>query len=281
MTRFAAIAIVRNQAPYLLEWVAHHLAVGIDDFVLCVHGSSDGSARITRRLAAMGYARHHKLQVQGDDPKASAYAQVAGFEEITAADWVCLLDINQFINIHAGYGKLPDLLTDVPHTANCVELMQDHFGSNGVAQMADLRVTTQFTAKAAPDTSTPQPVLVRPSTLQDLPDHGVRVAREMGQLNAYGCKSHDNLAVQLATPLYATPPQIAELWTTHDQNDTPDTTISRYDMWFSKYHPYLASDRRLRLAHRDGVNWHLDRARSAREDPELSGLLPTNPKPRT
>lgn len=274
MTRFAIVAVVRNQAPYLLEWMAHHLAVGIDDFVLCVHGSSDGTARITRRLTAMGYARHHKLQVQADDPLASACKQVAGFREVTSADWVCVLDIDQFINIHAGYGKLPDLLAHVPEGTDYVSLMQDHFGSNGVDQMTDLRVTTQFTAKAAPDKGTHQPVLFRPSALKDPPDNPFLLDRDVAQINAYTCKSRDNLAVHLATPLLATPPQIATLWTAHDLNETEDPTIRRYDMWFGKYHHYLKSDRRLRLARRDGLNWHLDRARSTREDPKLSGLIP-------
>jgi len=99
MSTFTLIAAIRNEAPYLLEWLAHHLAVGADEFVLCVYGSSDGTAKLTRRLAAMGYAAHVKIAVEDGDPNRSALAQVADLEEVRNADWVSLMQVDQFLNI--------------------------------------------------------------------------------------------------------------------------------------------------------------------------------------
>jgi len=105
MSKFTCVAVIQNQAPYIVEWVAHHLSLGVTDFVLCFYGSSDRTAKVTRRLAAMGYVANVKIKVENDDPRASALEQIATLDEVTQADWIGLVDVDQFINIHQGFGK--------------------------------------------------------------------------------------------------------------------------------------------------------------------------------
>jgi hypothetical protein len=49
MPRLAVCAIFKNEAPYLLEWLAYHIAVGVERFVLYDNASTDGGSALARR----------------------------------------------------------------------------------------------------------------------------------------------------------------------------------------------------------------------------------------
>ena len=49
MDKIAVCAIFKDEAPYLLEWLAFHKMIGIDLFVLYDNGSTDGGADLIRR----------------------------------------------------------------------------------------------------------------------------------------------------------------------------------------------------------------------------------------
>src|SRR3954467_5375423 len=48
MDKIAVCAIFKDEAPYLLEWLAFHKLVGVDLFVLYDNGSSDGGGDVIR-----------------------------------------------------------------------------------------------------------------------------------------------------------------------------------------------------------------------------------------
>ena len=48
--RVAVVAIVKNECPYLVEWLAHHRCLGIDHFYIADNGSDDGTAELLARL---------------------------------------------------------------------------------------------------------------------------------------------------------------------------------------------------------------------------------------
>ena len=274
MTRFAIVAIIRNQAPYIVEWMAHHLALGFEDFVLCIYGCSDGTARVTRRLAAMGYARHHKITVEDEDPTGSALKQIADFEEITGADWVALGSIDRFLNIHRGHGGLSDLVSDCLAETDALLIEDRVFGSNGVDVLNGNRVTDQFTQRSVqPETSGPGVRIARALSALGAPQAPVVITPDTAQSNWYACRSRDDLAARLATPGSQEPADILSQWRKNDLNDEMDTTIRRYDTWFEKYRKHLISDRRLRLAQAAGLNWHKERAEAARTDPALAEMI--------
>ena len=75
MTGFAVLATMRNEGPFLLEWVAHHKALGFDDIVICTNDCADGTDAMVRRLAEMGLARHHQTVKRGSSIQRAAYRQ--------------------------------------------------------------------------------------------------------------------------------------------------------------------------------------------------------------
>ena len=52
--RFLAILCVRNEAAFLMEWLAHHRAVGFTDFLVFSNDCQDGTDAMLDRLAEMG-----------------------------------------------------------------------------------------------------------------------------------------------------------------------------------------------------------------------------------
>ena len=50
----ALVAIVKNEAAYLEEWLAYHLALGVDHFFIYDNGSTDDSAELLERYINHG-----------------------------------------------------------------------------------------------------------------------------------------------------------------------------------------------------------------------------------
>jgi len=267
MAKFTLIAVIRNQAPYIVEWVAHHLALGVEHFVLCVHGSSDGTARITRRLAAMGYAAHVKLTVSDNDVKSSVLSQIGNLEEVASADWVGLQDVDQFLNSHMQHGSLRELFEHVPDTNDAISVRCDLFGSNDVQNISDEWVTQTFPKRATRKTTKAKEPVILARSLEALtaPKQIFEVGPNDAQVNAYRCKSAENLAVRLITPLDQTVEEIKESWNLADRNDVEDSSIDKYRLWTERYYKTMLTDRRLHLAQQSGRDWHKDRAQTARD----------------
>lgn len=147
--RFLAVLTVRNEAAFILEWLAHHRAVGFTDFLVFSNDCDDGTDAMLDRLAELGLLVHvrnggpHRAGVQWTALKLADKHPL-----VRDADWILVLDIDEFVNIHAGQHRLPDLLTALPD-ATAITLTWRLFGNDGVAEYADQPICDQF-LRAAP-----------------------------------------------------------------------------------------------------------------------------------
>lgn len=148
--RFLAVLTVRDEAAFLLEWLAHHRAVGFTDFLILSNDCSDGTDAMLDRLAEMGLCTH----LRNDGPYDKGGIQFTGLKRasrhplVQEADWIMAFDIDEFVNIHAGDHTLPALLTALPE-ATAITLTWRLFGSNDQPRFEDAPVTRRFT-RAAP-----------------------------------------------------------------------------------------------------------------------------------
>jgi len=148
--RALAILTQRNEGAFLLEWLAHHRAVGFTDFLVFSNDCQDGSDLMLDRLAAMGQLSHLRNPPPYDKAgiQFTAMKHAADHPLLRAADWVVSLDIDEFVNIHAGDRSLSALLSALPE-ASAITLTWRLFGNAGVIRYEDRPVTAQFT-RAAP-----------------------------------------------------------------------------------------------------------------------------------
>jgi hypothetical protein len=147
--RFLAILTVRNEAAFLLEWLAHHRACGFTDFLVFSNDCADGTDAMLDRLQAMGQLTHVRNDGPHDEgPQWAALKATDKHPLMAAANWVLCFDIDEFVNIHVGNHGLPDLLAALPE-ATAIPLTWRLFGNAGVVGYQDRPVTESFT-RAAP-----------------------------------------------------------------------------------------------------------------------------------
>lgn len=147
--RALAILCVKNEGAFLLEWLAHHRATGFTDFLVFSNDCSDGTDLMLDRLAEMGWLTH--LRNDGGAEEGPQWAALKAADKLPLmrqADWVLVLDIDEFVNIHTGGRRLGDLLAALPE-ATAIPLTWRMFGNVGILRYRDAPVTQTFT-RAAP-----------------------------------------------------------------------------------------------------------------------------------
>lgn len=147
--KITAVLCVKNEGAFLLEWLAHHRAVGITDFLVFSNDCTDGNDAMLERLQAMGWLTH--IRNPGPHPEGPQWAALKRADRhplVTAADWVLPLDIDEFVNVQVGDRTIPALLAALPE-ATAVTLTWRLFGNAGVVHYEDRPVTETFT-RAAP-----------------------------------------------------------------------------------------------------------------------------------
>ena len=141
-----ALLCVRNEGAFLLEWLAHHRAVGFDHFVIFSNDCADGTDHILDRLQDMGHVSH----IRNDGPydkggiQFTAMKAAAKMAQVQAAQWILPLDVDEFVNIHTGDHTLTALHTALPD-ASAITLTWRLFGNAGHMRYADGPVLDTFT----------------------------------------------------------------------------------------------------------------------------------------
>ena len=149
--RVLAILGVKNEGAYVLEWLAHHRACGFTDFLIFSNDCSDGTDLILDRLQDLGHLTH--VRNDGHSPEGPQWSMLKAADKHPlrlAADWILVLDIDEFVNIHIGSRTVTDLIAAAPQTT-AFALTWRLFGNAGQIEMQDRPVTTAFT-RAAPAT---------------------------------------------------------------------------------------------------------------------------------
>ncbi len=149
--RALAILTVKNEAAFLLDWLAHHRACGFTDFLVFSNDCSDGTGAMLDRLAAMGELTHLRNDSEAPEgPQWSALKTADRHPLVREADWILVCDIDEYVNIHTGNRTLSALLATLPQ-ATAIPLTWRMFGNAGVIEYVDQPVTRQFT-RCAPAT---------------------------------------------------------------------------------------------------------------------------------
>ena len=95
--RIAIAAILKNEAPYILEWVAYHRVVGVDRFFVADNDSDDGSTQLLAALDAASVISHIPFpNVPNKPPQLAAYAEIMRRHN-GDADWIAFVDADEFL----------------------------------------------------------------------------------------------------------------------------------------------------------------------------------------
>ena len=145
-----AISMMKDEAPFLLEWYAHHLAVGLTKILVNTNDCSDGTDDMLIRLEELGLGYHRRNDIaEGVKPQPSAMKHTQAEPIVRDADWVLMFDADEFLCINYGDGTLDPML-DAAGDANGIVITWRIFGSGNVVDWNREPVTEQYLYAAPP-----------------------------------------------------------------------------------------------------------------------------------
>ena len=144
--QITAVSMMKDEGPYVIEWVAHHLAVGFTDLVVYTNDCADGTDDMLIRLEALGLAHHRRNVIpEGIRPQPSALNHAQEEPVVGLSDWVMVFDADEFVSIRYGDGTLDDLIAAAKtQDANGVVVTWRIFGSGGVVDWSRAPVSEQY-----------------------------------------------------------------------------------------------------------------------------------------
>ena len=141
------VTTMRNEAPFILEWVAYHRSIGVTDFVVYTNDCDDGTvelldALVDRGLITARIDNPFRTSAAGDWQRAALWdLQEGGLAD--DMDWLIPMDVDEYINIHVGEGHFSDLVRAVPD-ADMISMIWRLFGNNFIDTFEDRFITEQF-----------------------------------------------------------------------------------------------------------------------------------------
>ncbi len=150
MEKITIFTTMKNEGPYMLEWLAYHRSLGAEHFIIFTNDCDDGTDLIAQRLTDMGLATHVDNSVgEGGNPQHQMLRRVRRQPKLKDSDWTMCLDVDEFWNIRVGDNSFHALIEAVEGKAgkavDAISFAWKLFGSSGNVAFEDRPVTQQFT----------------------------------------------------------------------------------------------------------------------------------------
>ena len=148
--RITAVTCVKNEGPFLIEWIAFNRVLGVTDFLFYSNDCTDATDRMLNALAARGVVQHLPNPAQGRNYQMEALKDAKKQDLVLNSDWVWIADVDEFLNIHVGEGTIPELIEACgdPHA---ISVTFQFFANADVDAYEDRPVIEQFTRSHNPD----------------------------------------------------------------------------------------------------------------------------------
>lgn len=311
MGGYTVITTMKNEGAFLLEWVAHHKALGFDHILICTNDCADPTRDMALRLQELGLARHHATRHWPvTSIQRSALKQARRYPEVTGADWIYVCDADEFLVVKVGDGSVRALVEASSAGTEVISVPWRTFGPGAVTRFEDRPVTEQFSRAAA----APLPGQVLPVYPKSLftglenvhrigvhmpverPDLGRPLRRELpggrdwrpvghrlfveadysiAQINHYALRSRDSFLVKRDRGRVNHTGQDMGLdyWDRFDRAEVECPAIRRYDGLVGEWRARLKGDAALAGMHRAAVDWHRAKAAELAARPDWQALI--------
>jgi hypothetical protein len=149
--RTAIVTTMKNEGPFILEWLAYHRAIGVDDFLIYTNDCADGTDTMLALLQDKGIVQHRDNPYRSLDMKPQHAALQAAEDEpvMQHCGWGICMDVDEFINVKIGDGSLAALYAAMGD-ANMISLTWRLFGNADIHAYDDAFIIDQFT-QCAPE----------------------------------------------------------------------------------------------------------------------------------
>ncbi len=303
------ITAMKNEGPYILEWIAYHRLIGFDHFLVYTNDCSDGTDAILDRMSELGILTHERNRVLRRGPQKSALKYAFTHPATARADRILVSDVDEFLNIKVGQGRLEDLLAAVPD-ADVIPVTWRLFSNDGKVAFSDNLVIADYTDAELPvekggqarrfvkSVFRPRPEIERFGTHGPVhPDEALaricwrmpdgspvdpatrtrprgNFAYEVAQINHYATRSVDSYLVKKDRGRVNHHRQIMGLdyWNRMNLGGERDLSIARWIDPVRDEMAAIARDPVLASLLADSVAWHRRRIDELRAQPEYETL---------
>ncbi|MEM6727461.1 MAG: glycosyltransferase family 2 protein [Pseudomonadota bacterium] len=149
--RITSVTPMKDEGPYILEWVAYHRLIGVNDMIVFSNDCRDGTSHILERLDEMGILRHlpnPSMFTGNTHHHWQVISYMNTFERLRRSDWVLSLDADEFLTVKTGQGRIEDLI-EATGEPDVISFNQLNFGSSGRNRRAEgLQMRTYLQAQA-------------------------------------------------------------------------------------------------------------------------------------
>lgn len=140
------ITTMKNEAPYILEWVAHHLVLGFDHIVVFTNDCTDTTNEILMALQDRGHVTFQPNHRGHGGIHRAALRRARRMEVVRNADWLYVTDADEFLNIHVGDHSVDALIAaSGGEDVDVIMIPWRIFSYNRRSILRDAPVTRQFT----------------------------------------------------------------------------------------------------------------------------------------
>lgn len=147
--RITAVTCVKNEGPFLLEWIAYNRLIGVTDFLIYSNDCTDGTDALLDALGDYGVV-HLPNPAEGRNYQMEALKDAAHQPVVQDADWIWIADVDEFLNIHTGDHTLPALI-EACGTPQAISVTFQFMANSGIDGFDDRPVIEQFTRTHNPD----------------------------------------------------------------------------------------------------------------------------------
>ena len=148
--RITAVTCVKNEGPFLLEWIAFHRVIGVTDFLFYSNDCSDATDLLLDQLAEHGICAHLPNPATNRNYQMQALKAARRHKLIKRADWVWVADVDEFLNIHVGDHTVPALI-EACGNPQAISVTFQFMANDGIDRFEDAPVITQFLRSHNPD----------------------------------------------------------------------------------------------------------------------------------
>ena len=148
--RITAVTCVKNEGPFLLEWIAFNRLIGVSDFLFYSNDCSDATDRLLEALADRGIVQHLPNPAEGRNYQMEALKAARKHPVVAQADWVWVADVDEFLNIQVGDHTIPALI-EACGDPQAISVSFQFFASDDVDAFVDQPVIGQFNRSHNPD----------------------------------------------------------------------------------------------------------------------------------
>ena len=141
-TSIALCGIVKNEVRSIVEWLAHHKALGFTDFVIYDNESTDGTEKILQALDDAGeLIRLEWPHSMGERPQRAAYEHM---RKNATVDWIAFFDADEFLLLRRDR-TIADFLARFDDEVSAVSISWVVFNSGGQDRYRAAPVIERFT----------------------------------------------------------------------------------------------------------------------------------------